>query len=315
MIITVTLNPAVDKVLTSEDFSVGAHCRVQVQSITAAGKGINVARGIARLGGVAGACALVGRDEHRMFHESLHRDTIESRFVLLEDRTRVNTTILDPKNRTTTHLREPGFQVTPEDLAELCHKLADWLPELPEETPVVFAGSLPPGVATGDFAAVIEAVAQSAPRIVVDTNGLALRAALETGALHTVKPNLQELSQCLDRDLSPGQCLPAARRLLDRVDTVLVTMGASGAWLLHEEAEHGWKCPLETSELQNTVGCGDAFMAGWLHARAKGAGRADSLRWAVAAGAASARSETSVGYTLADVEELLPRCESLDDSQ
>jgi 1-phosphofructokinase len=312
MIITVTLNPAVDKVLACDDFAVGAHCRVEVQSVIAAGKGINVARGIARLGGLAGACALVGQDDHRLFHESLHRDTIESRFVLLEDRTRVNTTILDPKNRTTTHLREPGFQVTPEDLAELCHRLADWLPELASDTPVVFAGSLPPGVATSDFAAVIEAVAESGPRIVVDTNGPALRAALETGALHTVKPNLHELSQCVGRDLQPEECLPAGRRLLDRVDTVLVTMGAAGAWLLREDEECGWKCALETSELQNTVGCGDAFMAGWLHARAQGAGRRDSLRWAVAAGAAGARSETSVGYTLADVEELLPRCEPLE---
>jgi 1-phosphofructokinase len=311
MIITVTLNPAVDKVLTSDDFAAGEHCRVEVQSITAAGKGINVARGIARLGGVAGACALVGRDEHRLFHQSLHRDSIESRFVMLEDRTRVNTTILDPKNRTTTHLREPGFEVTPEDLAELCHKLADWLPELPEETPVVFAGSLPPGVTTADFGAVIEAVAGSGARIIVDTNGLALRAAIETGALETVKPNLEELSECLGRELAPRECRPAARRLLGRVGTVLITMGADGAWMLREDEEYGWKCSLETRELQNTVGCGDAFLAGWLYAREQGANLHDSLRWAVAAGAAGARSETSVGYTLADVEELLPRCEAL----
>lgn len=312
VVVTVTLNPAIDKVLVAPGFGVGEHIRAEVKSVTAAGKGINVARGVARMGGRVGACALIGRDEHRVFHQSLHRETIDARLILVDGRTRVNTTILDPEARTTTHVREPGFEVQPDDLAAVCRELADWLPKLAGAPVVVFAGSLPPNMMADDFAAVVEAVAQTGCPIVVDTNGLALRAALETGVVATVKPNLSELSECLGREIAPQDVLEAGCSILSKATTVLVTMGADGAWVLTGGQRVGWRCRLDPSELQNTVGCGDAFLAGWLLARMRGADISEALHWAVAAGAAGASSETSVGYTLADVEALLPRCERLD---
>lgn len=321
MIITVTLNPAVDKTLEVPGFHVGAHARATVKAVLPAGKGINVARGLVRLGGRAAACAFIGPDEERMFAESLEAEGIQARFCTVAGRTRTNTTILDPLSHTSTHLREEGFAVGAGDLKALRDMLANWLSEV-EDATLVFAGSLPGGMRADDFAALIRACAGSASRIVVDTNGPALRAAVETGAVDTLKPNLQELGECLARSVTRQEAVPAATELLGAVNTVLLTLGADGAFLMRRGLTVGRRCSLADSEVRNTVGCGDAFLAGWLRGEevcddpacpesaAADRGK-DALRWAVAAGAASALAETTVGYTLPDLKVLLPRCEPI----
>ena len=306
-IITVTLNPAVDKALEVPGFHVGAHARATVQSLLPAGKGVNVARGLARLGGNAVACGLVGRDEERMFAESLAADGVRACFRTVAGHTRTNTTILDPDARTTTHLREQGFEVTAADLDGLRDHLTVAVAEEPGV--VVFAGSLPPGISPEGFAGLVEAAAGAGGRVVIDTNGPALAAALDTGVVDTAKPNMLELAECLGRSIDRPDAPTAATGLLDRVGTVLLTLGEEGALRVGRDGVSGFRCPLAEGELGNTVGCGDAFLAGWLYG---GRQSDDPLRWAVAAGAASAMSDTTVGYDRAHVRALLSRCEPID---
>jgi fructose-1-phosphate kinase PfkB-like protein len=99
--------------------------------------------------------------------------------------------------------------------------------------------------------------------------------------------------------------------LLDRVKTVLLTLGEGGAWVVRRDASVFRACSLAEGDLRNTVGCGDAFLAGWLRGQEMSDDPGEALAWAVAAGAASAMSESTVGYTLAEVERLLPRCTSI----
>ncbi len=306
MIITVTLNPAVDKALEVPGFRVGAHVRATVKALLPAGKGINVARGLARLGSRAAACGFIGRDEERMFRESLEAEGVETRFCIAAGRTRTNTTVLDPDAHTSTHLRERGFAVGVDDLEALQDLLTTWLAE--EAAAVAFAGSVPQGMGPADLAALLRRCAHLGARVILDANGPALQAALGTGAVDTVKPNLEELGECLGRPVSRDGALAAAAELLDRVNTVLLTLGAEGAFLVRAGATVGRQCRLAESEVRNTVGCGDAFLAGWLRGEEMCEDPAEALCWAVAAGAASAMSETTVGYALADVERLLPRC-------
>jgi 1-phosphofructokinase len=307
MILTVTLNPAVDKVLEVPAFAVGAHARAAVKSLLPAGKGVNVARGIARLGGEARATGLIGRNEQRMFAESLAEEGVEAEFWPVAGLTRTNTTILDPDAHTTTHLRERGFRVGAEDVAAIGTLLERRLSEWPGAT-VVFAGSLPDGLSSDAFAGLVRSCAGRGAEVVVDTNGPALRAAVESRAVSTVKPNLEELAECVGRPVQRRDALDAARELLGCVTTVLLTLGEEGAYLVTRAGATGRRCPLGPGELGNTVGCGDAFLAGWLRGRQISSGPCEALSWAVAAGAASAMSETTVGYTLADVETLLRRC-------
>jgi len=310
-VITVTLNPAVDRALEVPGFRVGAHARARLKSVLPAGKGVNVARGLVRLGARATACGLVGREELRMFIESLAAEGVGARLCPVAGRTRTNTTVLDPEAHTTTHLREEGFEVREEDLEALSGTLADALADAPGAT-VVIAGSLPRGMGPARFARFVRECAERGGRVVLDANGPALRAALDTGAVHAVKPNLEELAQCLGRDVGLRDGPEAAQRLLDRVDTVLLTLGGAGAFLLRVGAVVGRRCAVAAGEVRNTVGCGDAFLAGWLRGEQVCDRPADALCWAVAAGAACAMSETTVGYSLADVQLLLRRCEPLE---
>jgi 1-phosphofructokinase len=310
MIITVTLNPAIDKVLDVPEFAVGAHARAVVRSVLPAGKGVNVARGIARLGGVAGATGLVGAGEEGAFCGSLESEGVESRFCTVAGRTRTNTTILDPQRHTSTHLRERGFRVTSGEVARIGDTLRDWLAVHPGAT-VAFAGSLPDGCREADFAELLAACARQGASVVVDTNGPALRAAVETGAVNAIKPNLGELSDCLGTEVARADALDAAHRLLDRVENVLLTLGSEGAFHVSHRTVLGWECSLPREAVRNTVGCGDAFLAGWLQAREAARDPSEALRWGVATGAASAAGEATVGYRREDVERMLAQCRPL----
>jgi 1-phosphofructokinase len=311
LIVTVTLNPAVDKALEVPGFVVGAHARALVKSLLPAGKGVNVARGVARLGGRAEATGFIGRNEERMFVESLAQEGVPAEFCPVSGLTRTNTTILDPVARTTTHLRERGFRVGAQDAAAIGALLERRLRQSPGAT-LVFAGSLPDGMAAGSFVELLRACARQGAEVVLDTNGPGLRAAVESGAVRTVKPNLEELAECLGRPVQREEAPAAARELLGRVETVLLTLGEEGAFLVTQGGVLGRCCPLRAEELGNTVGCGDAFLAGWLRGREVARDAAEALCWAVAAGAASAMSESTVGYTLADVRAMLTRCTDTD---
>ena len=313
MLVTVTLNTALDKTLHVPGFSVGQHARAELVSLIAAGKGINVARGIVRMGGTCVASGLVGTGEWERYSRVLEEEGVRCALTGIDGVTRTNTTILDPKNNTTTHLREEGMTTRQEDLERLKDRILELLADQPDGglTRVVFAGSLPPGVSSEELIELIRMCREEGARTVLDTSGDTLYRAVESGMVDTIKPNLQELGQCLRREVEQEECPGVAARLLDRVDAVLLTLGAEGAYFLRAGERVGVRCRLESREVANTVGCGDAFLAGWLEGREHGKSPRSALAWAAAAGAASARGQTTVDYSRSDVEELLARCETL----
>ena len=307
MVLTVTPNPTIDKTLEAPHFRVGDHARVRVRAIVPAGKGINVARGLAALGGQAAACAFVGRNEASSYGQLLESEGIPWHFVPVEGVTRSNTTVLDPVNHTVTHLREEGFCVGREQVVAMRTLLEGLLTGRPDggAQRIVFCGSLPRGMEPDDLAGLVSQCRQRGAQVVVDANGPALRQAVLTGAVHTVKPNLEELGECLGARPQAQDAPARAEELLDWVDTVLLTLGADGAYVITKGLRYGLKCDLPRDRVRNTVGAGDAFLAGWLRGCELCDDPRDALRWAVAAGAACVTSDTTVGYTRRDVEALL----------
>jgi len=314
MVITVTLNPAIDKTLEAPDLEVGMHARARLLAIVPAGKGVNVARGLARLGAAAIACGFVGRSEEAAYGTSLEADGVACALCPVDGVTRTNTTILDPVRRTTTHLREQGFTVNVDDVARLRARVTEAVLRYRGEpcgATVAFSGSLPPGLGLAEWVALLRATAEAEGITVVDTSGEALRAAVDSGVVNTVKPNLLELGQCLGEEVRLPDAPSRAAELLDRVETVLLTLSSHGAYAVRRGLCVGMACRIDPAQVRNTVGCGDAFLAGWLYGRGRSGDVRDALRWAVAAGAASARTDTAVGYTRQEVERLLPRCEPI----
>jgi 1-phosphofructokinase family hexose kinase len=344
-VVTVTLNTSVDRTIEVPRFAVGGHLKGRLVRVQAAGKGVNVARCLARLGVPSVVTGFVGireleffregielssrglhaRPPSRGFHtrgrvtgaehageqptlprvgnpreeervenpreEELSRNPREGDcfptmdLVPVAEPTRTCTTILDPELGTDTHVREAGFHVRERELAALEAKLRSLASP---ETIVAFCGSLPPGVTARHLAALIAACQENGAQIAADLNGSELAVAIAGRAL-LIKPNVEELGEVIGRDLSSAteqELIRAARPLCDRVGTVLLTRGKEGALAVSEtEALSG---AVDVGTVRNTVGCGDAFLAGYLAGIWAGAAPEERLRQAVACGGANA---------------------------
>ncbi len=308
MICTVTLNTAIDRVLLAPGFMPGQHVKVRVRSLSPAGKGINVARGLARLGVGAVCCGFVGENQLPFFRNSLAEETIECMLTPCEAETRTNTTILDPAGKTTTtHLREPGFEITKKDLKRLESDLQEVLEKKTVET-AAFCGSLHDGMETSDCLRLLDLAGEGDRQVVLDIGGEQGRELLESGKADLVKPNLEELRQYLHRDIAAEKAPEAAAELLRFVDTVLLTLGGRGACLIAEDTTLKACCKGSPESVSNTVGCGDAFLAGWLYGAQAGFEPAESLACGVACGTASARTETTADYDSNDVRFFMENC-------
>jgi len=287
-IITVTLNTSVDRTLEVPGFAPGAHLKGRLVRLQPGGKGVNVSRCLAALGVPSVMTGLVGRDQATLFRQSFAAHPVRVELVPTDRPTRTCTTILDPASATDTHVREQGQAAAPADLAALGSKLEDLVGQ---DDLVAFCGSLPPGLESGAVAALAERVRRLGAGIAADLAGSALRAVLPQHPL-LIKPNVEELGECLGRDLAgvtEDELLAAAGSLCDRAEAVLVTRGRDGA-LAVRQAE-ALAARVDVVAPRNTVGCGDAFLAGYLAAHWRGEGHEQALRRAVACGAAQAMAD------------------------
>lgn len=305
-VITVTPNTSVDRTLEVPGLALGGHLQGRLVRLQPGGKGVNVSRCLAALGVPSVVTGFVGAREQALFRESFAASAAAVDLVPVAAPTRTCTTLLDPERGTDTHIREPGAAVSPDELAALHAKLAALAGP---DALVVFCGSLPPGMAGEHLAALLAACRARGAQVAADLHGAALAEALRARPL-LVKPNVEELGECLGRDLAgagEAELLAAARSLLDRVDTVLLTRGRRGA--LAARAAQALACVAAIPHARNTVGCGDAFLAGYLAGLARGAALADALRLAAACGAAQAASDAPGRLSPTQVAELAARAE------
>ena len=299
MIVTVTCNPAYDNTLEVPGFAAGQTVRARTIRRQPAGKGVNVARCLATLGLSATATGFLGRAELGAYARSFEGSDVAVDFVTVDGATRRNITILDSQNDTHTHIREEGFAVSEDDLAELQRKLQELLKE---GDLVIFAGSLPPGMEPRHLARLVELANAAGCYVAVDTSGPALTAAVDVGC-SIAKPNLEELEQLAGESIQGEDAIMrAARRLASRIRILLVTLGDDGAWCFTSTG--AWRARLAVEGVRNTVGAGDAFLAGFAAGYVDGSPLDACLRKAVACGSASTLKEWAGEIDPADVKRL-----------
>ena len=306
VIVTVTLNTSVDRTLEVPGFAVGGHLKGRLVRVQPAGKGVNVSRCLARLGVPSVLTGFVGVRERALFEDSLAGSPATVDLVPVADATRTNTTILDPVADTDTHIRETGFRVQTDELTALALKLSRLASE---DAVFAFCGSLPPGVSGADLAGLFGVCRRGDGRLVGDLNGAELGIAADAGA-SAMTPNAEELGEVVGRDLRgapEAELLAAARELCDRVETVLVTRGADGA--IAARRDEAYACAVAIDTARNTVGCGDAFLAGYLAALCGEEPLAGCLRHAVACGAANALTDAAGDIDPAQVAQLAARAQ------
>ncbi len=302
MLVTVTLNTTIDRTLEVPDFQVGKTLRAKAVARALSGKGVNVSRCLSDLGFSSTVTGFVGRLQESLYGASVKATTITLDFVTVEGQTRTNTTIIDPVGKTETHLREEGFEVTAEEKLRLSQKLI----QLAEQHKnFLFAGSLPPGLSPREFGSLLLSLREWGPRVMVDASGEALREAVAAEPL-LIKPNEEELAEITGKPVgTTEELLAAATPLLDHIEYVIVTRGEGGAVLVSRRGLYSGIAALEPGRVKNTVGSGDALLAGFLSGLLTDTDMAEALRRGVAAGGASATASAAGSLPVPVYEELL----------
>ena len=303
MIVTVTLNPAIDKSLTVPRFEVGKTNRGEVTGTDASGKGINVAMAMKQFGAAVCALGFVAGRYGKFILEALAANGIPADFCNVPGETRVNLKIHDPVRGTETELNEPGFQVFPENLQAMKEKIKAYAPRCEV---MIFSGSLPPGAPPETFFELITLASALGPKCMLDTAGPALRYGLKAKPF-LLKPNRVEVEELLQVRLKTRHELgEAARRFLEMgAEEAVISMGAEGA-VAATKQDLLWARPPAVVP-RSSVGAGDAMVAALAYGVVSHLSFCDSFRFAIAASAAAVTMEGSKMADLAMVQSLLPQ--------
>ena len=305
-IITVCLNPAIDRVIEVENFTIGAHQAGREARLIPAGKAINVSGVLAAMGIPSVATGFLGRENRAIFEGLFRGGLIRDEFLLLPGWTRQNITIADSATGAATHIRDAGLRVEERSVESLAEKLR--LLSRPGAV-VVFSGSAPPGLGPQRFVELVAGCAAAGAKVAVDASGPAL-AALAGRKLWLVKPNAAELTELTGRELAdlPRQ-LAAARDLTAAVDVVLFTRGGEGAYLFTPDVALHGRVPVEAHRIRNTVGCGDVLLGAFVGGVHRGLDARRAFRDAVVYASASACTLGTADFQQAAVAEFASRVE------
>jgi 6-phosphofructokinase 2 len=301
MILTITLNPALDKSFSVERLEPDHKLRCPNPVVEAGGGGINVARGIRRLGGPAEAFLLSGGRNGQHLQDLVAIEGIPLHPFGISEETRESIMVAEQATGRQYRIVAAGPAVTQQEAEALLHAL-DALDPFPEW--VVASGSLPAGLPTDFYATLAARLHARGARVILDTGGEALRTALH-GHVWMVKPNLAELAALSGRDtLELDDVDNAARQLLREggLTAVAVSMGPAGAMLVTEEEVV--QVPAPVVPRKSTVGAGDSMVAGMAWSLHEGHSLAEALRMGVACGTAATMNPGTQLFKADDAQRL-----------
>jgi 1-phosphofructokinase family hexose kinase len=286
VIVTVTLNAAIDRTLTVPNFLLGQRHRASQGLTLAGGKGINVARALKRLEVPVVATGLAGGRTGTRIVEELTSEAILNDFVRIADESRTSTAVVDPTAATYTEINEWGPHVEPEELKILLEKIS-YLARGADM--VVFAGTLPRGVDDAFYAEAIRDLSRRNVPAVLDSEGPPLRLGVEA-EVFLVTPNQREAEGLVGQELGDDEdYMMALERIADMgARNVLITAETRSFGLFRADRKRTlFRADAPLVEPVSAVGSGDVLLAAFLAARVAEKPLEDSLKIAVAAGAAS----------------------------
>ena len=286
MIVTVTLNAAMDRTVTVPNFQIGQRHRASSRFTSAGGKGINVARALKLLGVPVVCTGLAGGRTGTLIVEDLTNDGVLNDFVRIREESRTSTVVLDPIANTQTEIHEWGPEVGHDEIEILGEKL-DYLSQA--ATTIVFAGSLPRGVDPGIYGDLVRAANRRGLKTVLDSEGEPLRLGVQAEPW-LVAPNQREAEELVGHEFSDEDDLPP---VLDEIAALgarnVVASVESGCYALLREdrSDIRLRASVPLLEPVSAVGAGDTLLAGILAALTAGRSFEDAVRSGVAAGSAS----------------------------
>lgn len=287
MIVTVTLNPALDKTIQIDTFRISEVNRVLSVREDAGGKGINVSKLIHSLGGETIAVGAVAGAVGDFIEKQLDELGTPHDFVHTEGNTRTNTKIVDISLKTYTDINEPGTPLSQEALDQIEEKIFKYATE---DGVVVFSGSIPSNVGKDIYGHWIKKVKAKGIKTILDADGELLKKGIEAGP-YLIKPNIHELEMLYNKKFETREeAIRFAKNLLDYdIEIIALSMGGHGcAFITKDKIYFAKAIPVE---VKSTVGAGDSMVAALAYAIQKNASLKEAIKLAVAAATASITNE------------------------
>jgi 1-phosphofructokinase len=300
MILTITINPAIDKTIIVDSLHVNGVNRVISSREDLGGKGINVSKVLTKLNVPTIACGFIGSRNYAKVSAFVDHEQLPTDFVLVDANTRTNTKIVELSTHSTTDINEPGFEVTQKEINQLL-SLIDSVAQ--EVDMVVFSGSLCQGMSLEQYGELIEK-AGSKTKVVIDAEKLALHEALKHAPL-LVKPNVSELEGYLKVEFtSETDLIKAAQGVLKTSNTqmMLLSHGEHGSYFI--TTSQVIKAEALKVPVKSTVGAGDSMLAGFLSEYVKDKNIIEALKVATACGALAVSQEGTQSFTQEEVLKL-----------
>lgn len=303
MILTVTLNAAIDKRYVVEEFKVGEVNRVKECAYVPGGKGLNVSKPAAVAGAEVVATGFVGGHAGNYIEASLKDYHVKSAFYHLESESRSCINIWDEKNCVQTEFLEPGFTITESEFQGFVEEFK----ELVKKADVVaMSGSVPKGLDGTAYQKLVKVVKDAGKKVILDTSGKLLEMGIEACPT-MIKPNIDEIRMLTGKECNEiGEIVEAAKEIHARgVEVVAVSLGADGSLAVSDEGV--FRAIVPRIDAVNTVGCGDSMIAGFALGFAEGLGIEETLRKASAISAAAALREETGYFVMEDMQRLYPQ--------
>lgn len=303
MILTVTLNAAIDKRYVVEGYQVGEVNRVKACSYVPGGKGLNVSKPASIYGAEVVATGFVGGHAGNYIEDALKPFGIQSEFYHVKEESRSCINIWDEVNGVQTEFLEPGFTLSEEDFRGFEEKFRSFLPEAEV---VAMSGSVPKGLDGTAYQRLVKLVKDAGKPVILDTSGKLLEMGIQ--ALPTlIKPNIDEIRMLTGKTCENIQDIVDAAKEIHKkgVEFVAVSLGAEGSLVVGEEGI--FRVLVPKIDAVNTVGCGDSMIAGFAIGLKEGLSLEKMLRKASAISAASAMREETGFFVMEDMEKLLPQ--------
>ncbi|MCK4570679.1 1-phosphofructokinase family hexose kinase [Candidatus Bipolaricaulota bacterium] len=308
MIVTVTLNPAVDKMywveglkmcdVTQEEFLTRA-----IRSTTSAGgKGVNISVFLSRLGIENVAMGFVGGHTGHVVVRDLRDEGVTTNFVWTHGETRVNVTLLQVGREHSPNLiDESGQTILPEEMDRLMRRYRRMLTRA---TWVVLAGSLPPGVDPGIYGEMARMAKDAGAKVILSAGGEALARALDASP-YIVKPDTREHLALDGKGLTSVDAIVDAGKhvVACGAEIVIISHDVTGDIAITRDDVWEIRASTPTSRFKNLVGADDVFLGGVLYKLSQDALVKEALRFGLAAGLASAESEEKICRNMAVIEE------------
>ena len=302
MILTVTMNAAIDKRYVVKCFEEGQVNRVTTCTYTPGGKGLNVSKPASIAGAEVAATGFVGGHAGDYIVDSLKNFGIKSEFYHMNEESRSCINIWNEEKREQTEFLEPGFTVSEEDFDKFMEKFEKLIVQADV---VAISGSLPKGLDGTAYQRMVKAVKDAGKKVILDTSGNLLEMGIKAKPT-MVKPNIDEIRMLTGSHCDTREELVEAAQKIHRagIEVVVISLGGEGSVLVCDNGVY--RAVVPKIDAVNTVGCGDSMIAGFALGFEKNLPIEETLKLASAISAAAALREETGFFVKEDMERILP---------